>query len=211
MSAATVAVFMLLLVTGSSITVWFDCYRCYSPCCCSFAGSNSTSGFDWAVVVPLGMAMLFLPLHALYLLKWVRRRFRIAPARSFFLHGIFHSAWLAAELSEFQHVTPVDVQRTLLEFTARSISSAVDAVSNADRVLLCGGGSHNHLLHQRLQALLPDVNVGTTTQFGIDADWLEAMAFAWLAQQRLEARTGNAPTATGAHQPCVLGGIYLPT
>ncbi|HNI38494.1 MAG TPA: anhydro-N-acetylmuramic acid kinase, partial [Pseudomonadales bacterium] len=51
----------------------------------------------------------------------------------------------------------------------------------------------------------------STTDFGVPADWLEAMAFAWLAKQRMEGKTSNAPAVTGASRPCVLGGVYLPS
>ncbi|MEZ5435610.1 MAG: anhydro-N-acetylmuramic acid kinase [Pseudomonadales bacterium] len=83
--------------------------------------------------------------------------------------------------------------------------------TTVDRLLLCGGGSHNTLLRERIAALLPQSQLGTTTDFGAPADWLEAMAFAWLAKQRLERKTGNAPAVTGANRPCVLGGVYLPS
>ena len=79
-----------------------------------------------------------------------------------------------------------------------------------DRLLVCGGGSHNKLLFRRIAELLPDTTVNSTGDFGIDADWLEAMAFAWLAKQRLRMNTGNVPDVTGAAHTCILGGIYQP-
>jgi anhydro-N-acetylmuramic acid kinase len=124
----------------------------------------------------------------------------------------FHLAWLESALTGFTSVSDADVQRTLLEFTARSIALPIGMLSaSIDRVLLCGGGSHNHLLRERIGALLPGISTGTTTDIGIDADWLEAMAFAWLAKQRLDAKPGNMPAATGASRHCILGGVYLPS
>lgn len=122
----------------------------------------------------------------------------------------FHLAWLESQLSEMDAIKTEDVQRTLLEFTARSISLAIDTVpASIDRVLLCGGGSHNTLLGERIAALLPQSTTGSTTDFGVPADWLEAMAFAWLAKQRMDGNTGNASAVTGASRPCVLGGVYF--
>ncbi len=124
---------------------------------------------------------------------------------------MFHLAWLEAQLAECDSIKTKDVQRTLLELTARSIALAIQQQPIAiDRVLLCGGGSHNTYLHERIAALLPQAQVGSTTDFGVSADWLEAMAFAWLAKQRLERKAGNAPAVTGASLPCILGGVYQP-
>ncbi|HQQ64138.1 MAG TPA: anhydro-N-acetylmuramic acid kinase [Pseudomonadales bacterium] len=123
----------------------------------------------------------------------------------------FHPAWLESVLSTQERIRAEDVQRTLAEFTARSIADAIAGLAiPVGRVLLCGGGSHNRLLRTRIEQLLPVQKHGSTTDFGIDADWLEAMAFAWLAKQRLDGRSGNIPCATGANRSCILGGIYSP-
>jgi anhydro-N-acetylmuramic acid kinase len=77
-------------------------------------------------------------------------------------------------------------------------------------VLICGGGCHNLLLRQRIAELLPLCNIGDTNAEGIDPDWMEAIAFAWLAKQRIEKKSGNLPTVTGALSNCILGGVYEP-
>jgi anhydro-N-acetylmuramic acid kinase len=43
---------------------------------------------------------------------------------------------------------------------------------------------------------------------GIDPDWVEAIAFAWLAKQSLDGKPGNLPAVTGARGERVLGAIY---
>lgn len=122
----------------------------------------------------------------------------------------FNLAWLESMLTAFTTISDADIQRTLVEFTARSIALAIDALPlSIDRVLLCGGGSHNTALKERISGLLTGASVGTTTDVGIEADWLEAMAFAWLAKQRIENKPGNIPAVTGVTRPCILGGIYL--
>jgi anhydro-N-acetylmuramic acid kinase len=123
----------------------------------------------------------------------------------------FHLAWLESTLTAFTTVSDANIQRTLLEFTARSITLAIDALPlSIDRVLLCGGGCHNKKLRGRISELLIGINVGTTTDVGVAADWLEAMAFAWFAKQRIENKPGNIPAVTGANRSCILGGVYLP-
>jgi len=50
--------------------------------------------------------------------------------------------------------------------------------------------------------------VHSSSRRGIDPDWMEAMAFAWLAQRTQEGLSGNAPAVTGAKGERILGGIY---
>jgi anhydro-N-acetylmuramic acid kinase len=61
---------------------------------------------------------------------------------------------------------------------------------------------------QRINARLPNLRVATTTALGIDPDWVEALAFAWLARQTLHRAPGNLPSVTGARGARILGAIY---
>jgi anhydro-N-acetylmuramic acid kinase len=63
-------------------------------------------------------------------------------------------------------------------------------------------------LQESIRKLLVNIKTGSTTDVGIEADWLEAMAFAWLAKERLEEKPGNVPAVTGASRHCILGGVY---
>ena len=78
----------------------------------------------------------------------------------------------------------------------------------AEEILVCGGGVHNGALMRRLGELLAPRVVLSTSRHGIDPDFLEATAFAWLARQRLLGLPGNLPAVTGARGPRVLGAIY---
>jgi anhydro-N-acetylmuramic acid kinase len=96
-----------------------------------------------------------------------------------------------------------DVQRTLLELTALSISNEV-LKFNHDVVLLCGGGAKNSFLVERIKALMPNIEVAIAQ----NADELEAMTFAWLAYKRIHKEKVNLKDVTGASDNAVLGGIY---
>jgi len=122
---------------------------------------------------------------------------------------LFNLSWLDAHLTDFPGLAAQDVQATLLELTAISICDALRKSQPDTRdVLVCGGGAHNVTLMRRLQAHLPDCQVGSTACFGIKPDWIEAMAFAWLAHCCLEGITANRPSVTGAQGLRVLGAIY---
>ena len=121
----------------------------------------------------------------------------------------FNLAQLLIILESLAGIPPEDVQATLLELTARSICDAIKRCSqNGSAVFLCGGGSANRALFSRIQAQLPDQKVATTEILGIHPDWVEAAAFAWLAQQSLAGLAGNVPAVTGAKGPRILGAIY---
>lgn len=131
-----------------------------------------------------------------------------APAPKSTGRDYFNLGWLQQHLSG-ANAQPVDVQATLLLLSARSIAQALQTQpTRFERLLVCGGGVHNRLLMQALKAELPDVVVETTHQHGLDADYVEAMAFAWLARQTLRGLPGNLADVTGARGPRVLGGIY---
>lgn len=102
-----------------------------------------------------------------------------------------------------------DVLTTLLEFTVRGIANSVRSYSaGAREIWLCGGGAHNLELRRRLAAYLPNLRMGVTDELGVHVDWVEAFAYAWLAQACLEGHAGNLPAVTGARGPRVLGTIY---
>jgi anhydro-N-acetylmuramic acid kinase len=61
---------------------------------------------------------------------------------------------------------------------------------------------------QRIRACLPGIQVMSTTALGIDPDWVEALAFAWLARQTMHHAPGNLPSVTGARGERILGAIY---
>ena len=117
---------------------------------------------------------------------------------------------LDATLSRLNEaVTPADVQATLLEFTALSLADAVKReCAGVQELYVCGGGAHNGALMQRITAHLPAVEVATTAALGMDPDWVEALAFAWLARQAVHHEPGNLPAVTGARGERILGAIY---
>lgn len=119
----------------------------------------------------------------------------------------FSLAWVKQMLGGSER--PQDVQATLLELTAQGIAQAIgNYCAGAAAVYVCGGGAHNRLLMARLKALLAGRHVADTHALGLDPDWVEALAFAWLARQTLLRAPGNLPEVTGARGPRILGAIY---
>lgn len=122
---------------------------------------------------------------------------------------VFNLGWLQQHLARLPAFAPQNVQATLLELTAHTIVESLQiAQSHTETLLVCGGGAHNSTLMRRLAALLPSTQVSTTATYGVDPDWVEAMAFAWLAHCCLEGIATNRPSVTGARGLRILGAIY---
>jgi anhydro-N-acetylmuramic acid kinase len=143
--------------------------------------------------------------------EWLKQEFfhqkpPKSTGRELFGADYFHHCAIEAQA---YNLSPADLLATLTELTAASI---VRSYRNflpqmPDRVLLCGGGSHNLYLKRRLQDLLHPVEVLTTSEAGLSVDFKEAIAFAVLAYWRVRGIPGNLPQVTGACAPVLLGEI----
>jgi anhydro-N-acetylmuramic acid kinase len=121
----------------------------------------------------------------------------------------FNSAWLRQHALE--GIVAADVQSTLCDLTVCSIADAIEQYAgDTTAVFVCGGGAHNAELMRRLQHRLQPMLVQSTAQCGLDPDWVEAAAFAWLASRTLAGLPGNLPSVTGASAAVVLGTIVDP-
>ncbi|ODS24743.1 anhydro-N-acetylmuramic acid kinase [Candidatus Endobugula sertula] len=124
----------------------------------------------------------------------------------------YNLPWLEQEIASFKHtLKPEDIQATLLQLTVESIANAIeqhDQQASAD-LYLCGGGTHNPALFNALITRLKPRRLASTEALGISPDWVEAIAFAWLAKQTMDKAAGNLPAVTGANRDVILGGIYL--
>lgn len=121
---------------------------------------------------------------------------------------LFNDAWLTTQLGD-QTYAPQDVARTLLAFTAQTIHQAIqNHCQHTDAIYLCGGGARNTLLVETLRDLCTPIPLHTTDALHVGVDWVEAAAFAWLAQQTMTGQPGNLPSVTGAKGLRVLGAIH---
>jgi anhydro-N-acetylmuramic acid kinase len=119
----------------------------------------------------------------------------------------FNLSWLTPYLAN--EYKAEDVQATLLELTADTIARSIRRwCGKPEELVVCGGGARNTRLMRRLAEHLPDCRVFPSDRIGIGADWMEAMAFAWLARQRLLGKPGNLPEVTGARGLRELGALY---
>lgn len=144
--------------------------------------------------------------------QWLRQEyFQQSPPKStgkeLFGPGYLQQCWTDAQGYQ---LSPSDLLATLTELTVASIAREYRTFlpKMPDRVLLCGGGSRNVYLKQRLSATLAPVPVLTTDEEGLSADYKEAIAFAILGYWRKLGIPGNLPQVTGALSAVLLGEIH---
>lgn len=153
------------------------------------------------------------------LARWLEDEFFARPAPKSTGPEHFSPAWLEERTGG--GFAPADVQATLVALTAQSIADAIGReFGGGDQtrggapaptaVFICGGGARNSVLMRALQERLPGSVVRTTAALGVDPGWVEAMAFAWLAQRRVAGASGNCVAVTGARRAAVLGGVWVP-
>ncbi len=122
---------------------------------------------------------------------------------------LFNEAWLSRHLAaRSTALRPADVQATLMELTAWSVRTGLEACGDPAMLIVCGGGTKNRALMALLSRELAPLRVVSSATMGVDPDYVEAIAFAWLARQTVVGEAGNLPAVTGAQGPRVLGGLY---
>ena len=144
--------------------------------------------------------------------QWLRHEYFHLPPPKSTGRELFGFAYLHDCLQDAQpyQLNSADFLATLTELTAASIVHSYDSflVRRPDEVILCGGGSRNLYLKNRLELLLGNVPVSTTDEFGVSAAFKEAIAFAVLAYWRNTGIPGNLPAVTGASKEMLLGEIH---
>lgn len=182
-------------------TTGFDCgpgNLLMDSWCMQHLGKPYDAGGEWAASGKVLPALLE---------KMLGEPFFALPPPKSSGRDLFNMVWLQDKLHGGERAE--DVQATLLELTSRSIALAIQQYcGSAKEIYLCGGGAHNLTLRNRLAGLLPEGVVQTTDILGVNGDYLEAVAFAWLAQQAIHGHCANLPAVTGASHSCKLGALY---
>jgi anhydro-N-acetylmuramic acid kinase len=107
-----------------------------------------------------------------------------------------------------------DGAATLTDFTANIIGNEISSsILSFDKkikdILICGGGRKNKVLLNKIQENLSlDINIKLIDDYGIDGDFIESQAFAFLAIRSYLSLPISFPGTTGCSKPCS-GGVLI--
>lgn len=123
----------------------------------------------------------------------------------------FNHRWYDNFIEEFKKTSAVDIQATLSHLTANSIAQSIESQPHElNEIILMGGGAKNTHLKELIEKA-SKIKVNTSDHYGFDADWIEAILFAYLAYQRINENPVNLGSFTGASQAVLAGDIVHPT
>ena len=104
-----------------------------------------------------------------------------------------------------------DIMATLAALTVWGIRDSyqrfIEPSLPVARIIVSGGGSRNPVLMKGLAENFAPIPVQSSDSFGLPVDAKEAIAFAVLASDRVDGRTTNVPSVTGAGRHVLLGKI----
>jgi len=107
------------------------------------------------------------------------------------------------DLSFVKELSLEDGAATLTEFTAEICSKKIVN----DKVYVCGGGRKNYFLLERIRKKI-NCKIESIDKLGIDGDFIESQAFAYLAIRSYLKLPISFPTTTGCTKPCS-GGVLI--
>jgi len=110
------------------------------------------------------------------------------------------------DLSFVHDLSLEDGAATLTEYTSFIISEVINAIPDGGEVVVCGGGRKNKFLFKQISKKLK-YSFKPVENFGIDGDFVESQAFAYLAIRSYLNLPISFPETTGVRKPCNGGTI----
>ena len=113
-------------------------------------------------------------------------------------------------LENVSNLSTHDKLATLVECTAVGIRRAIlDCKESPQKIGICGGGAFNQYLIERIEKLT-NLSVETVDQWGMDPQFIEAQAFAYLAVRCVRELPITSPITTGCKTLTTGGKLILP-
>ncbi|MDB5058007.1 MAG: putative anhydro-n-acetylmuramic acid kinase protein [Chloroflexi bacterium] len=124
----------------------------------------------------------------------------------------FGAEYADSVLDTYAGMRPEDIMATLCAFTATSIVRAVEEhipdIVDLDVLVASGGGVRNaHLMRLLRESVPAHLRLTTSDEYGIPAQFEEAIKFATLAFATINNVANNIPACSGASRYTILGKI----
>jgi len=117
------------------------------------------------------------------------------------------------DISFVRSLSLEDGAATLVEFTVRLLSSALLVILGGTKdkswkIVVCGGGRKNKFLMKRLnETIFKNIVIQSIDDYGINGDFVESQAFAYLAVRSYLKLPISFPNTTGCLNSCTGGTI----
>ncbi len=109
------------------------------------------------------------------------------------------------DITPLKKLSLEDGAATLTEFTSQTIITALDINKHKEKIILCGGGRKNNFLITKLKEKIN--NIKLIDEYGVNGDFVESQAFAYLAIRSFLKLPISFPETTGVKKPCSGGEI----
>ena len=111
------------------------------------------------------------------------------------------------DFSFVKNLSLEDGTATLTEFTAKIILSAIQKINRSnEKIILCGGGRKNNFLVEKLKK--EDKRIQLVDDYGVDGDFIESQAFAYIAIRSYHRLPISFPKTTGIKKAST-GGVII--
>ena len=112
------------------------------------------------------------------------------------------------DMSFVKNLSIEDGAATLTEYTSQIIISSLRSAKNFEKkIILCGGGRKNDFLVKKLRK--ENNNIKLIDEYGVNGDFVESQAFAYLAIRSYLKLPITFPETTGVKQPCLGGDVII--
>lgn len=123
----------------------------------------------------------------------------------------FGAEYIQKVIQMHPHISPSDLLRTFIAFTAKSIVENMKRLRNFtpdnSRLIISGGGVHHPLIMQDLSQFTGHGKIFNSNKVGINPDMKESLLMAILGVACIKGIPANMPSVTGADMYTILGEI----
>jgi len=113
------------------------------------------------------------------------------------------------DLSFVEGLSLKDGAATLTSYTAGIINKTINRIGSSGKIVVCGGGRKNNFLIKKISETIRTTHsIEVIDKFGIDGDFVESQAFAYLAIRSYLKLPISFPETTGCEKACT-GGITV--
>jgi len=111
------------------------------------------------------------------------------------------------DLSFVHGLSLEDGAATLTEYTSKILSEYLGHITDTKKIIVCGGGRKNNFLMKNISKNF-NHDLNKIDQFGINGDFIESQAFAFLAIRSYLNLPISFPETTGVKKPSTGGSIF---